>query len=411
MYLQLILSQDSSWLVLTQPLNLARMAIQGTYIVKKSDIMEHSMSFEPKWVEDSASQIRITDFQAYPLGQKAYVKIATNMEVEGWGEINNMETEVACQLARSLSEMIMGENPTRIEHHWQRLFRAHRNLRGGGLMVHTISAIDMALWDIAGKLWQVPVYRLLGGPCRDRIWRYPSPKAIKIGPGGSKPFVGTPTEIADLVDRVKQAREGVGPDGAVMFDAHSCLPPPILQQFARYLQSDDLLFLEESWVPGNIEVMRKIRDAVPVPLATGERDRTIWEVREILEAQVIDILQPDCGHGGGISQMRKIATLAESHHVPLAPHCTMSNLGLTASLHVSASIPFFLIHEGYDGVLPDTLAGRSWQMDQEGYLSLPEGIGLCVEVDEDEVIAFSQQPNREFSWPNSRLKDGSIADY
>ena len=134
--------------------------------------------------------------------------------------------------------------------------------------------------------------------------------------------MGTPTEIVDLVDRVKQAREGVGPDGAVMFDAHSCLPPPILQQFARYLQSDDLLFLEESWVPGNIEVMRKIRDAVPVPLATGERDRTIWEVREILEAQVIDILQPDCGHGGGISQMRKIATLAESHHVPLAPHCT-----------------------------------------------------------------------------------------
>ena len=203
------------------------------------------MSFEPKWVEDSASQIRITDFQAYPLGQKAYVKIATNMEVEGWGEINNMETEVACQLARSLSEMIMGENPTRIEHHWQRLFRAHRNLRGGGLMVHTISAIDMALWDIAGKLWRVPVYRLLGGPCRDRIWRYPSPKAIKIGPGGSKPFVGTPTEIADLVGRVKQARERVGPDGAVMFDAHSCLPPPILQQFARHLESDSLLFLEE----------------------------------------------------------------------------------------------------------------------------------------------------------------------
>ena len=108
--------------------------------------------------------------------------------------------------------------------------------------------------------------------------------------------------------------------------------------------------------------------------------------------------------------MRKIATLAESHHVPLAPHCTMSNLGLTASLHVSASIPFFLIHEGYDGVLPDTLARRSWQMDQEGYLSLPEGVGLCVEVNEDEVIAFSQHPSRQFSWPNSRLKDGSIAD-
>ena len=98
------------------------------------------------------------------MGVKAYVKIETNMGVTGWGEINNMETTVTCALARSLSEMIIGENPTRIEHHWQRLFRAHRNIRGGGLMVHTISAIDMALWDIAGKLWGVPVYRLLGGP-------------------------------------------------------------------------------------------------------------------------------------------------------------------------------------------------------------------------------------------------------
>ena len=107
------------------------------------------MSFNPNQVRDSASHIRITDFQAYPMGQKAYVKIVTNMGVEGWGEINNMETKIACQLSVSLSEMIIGENPTKIEHHWQRLFRAHRNLRGGGLMVHCISAIDIALWDIA----------------------------------------------------------------------------------------------------------------------------------------------------------------------------------------------------------------------------------------------------------------------
>ena len=95
-------------------------------------------------------------------------------------------------------------------------------------MVHCISAIDMALWDIAGKLWKVPVYRLLGGPCRKKVWCYPSPKAIKIGPGSPKPFAGTPMEITDLVNRVRKAREQVGPGGVVMFDAHSCLPPPIL---------------------------------------------------------------------------------------------------------------------------------------------------------------------------------------
>jgi len=359
--------------------------------------------------------LRIVDVDASDRGHWLFVVVDTDAGITGLGEASQSGNDRLVQAALlQMGEQIEGQDPTQPEVMWDRLVGGGGSVfsgKSGRVGATAISAIDQALWDIAGKLWRVPVYRLLGGPCRDRIWRYPSPKAIKIGPGGSKPFVGTPTEIEDLVGRVKQARERVGPDGAVMFDAHSCLPPPILQQFARHLESDSLLFLEESWVPGNIEVMRKIRNAVTVPLATGERDRTIWEVREILEAQVIDILQPDCGHGGGISQMRKIATLAESHHVPLAPHCTMSNLGLTASLHVSASIPFFLIHEGYDGVLPDTLAGRSWQMDQEGYLSLPEGVGLCVEVNEDEVIAFSQHPSRQFSWPNSRLKDGSIADY
>jgi galactonate dehydratase len=278
-------------------------------------------------------------------------------------------------------------------------------------MLHVISAIDMALWDIAGKLYGVPVYRLLGGPVRDKIWMYPSPKAIKVSPGGGQAFAGTPADVEGLVERVRQARAKVGPDGAVMFDAHSCLPPPLVKQFASYLKSDDLLFLEEAWVPGNIDVMRKVRASVSVPLATGERDRTIWEVREILEAQVIDILQPDCGHGGGISQMKKVAALAEAHLVPLAPHCTMSSLGLTASLHVAASVPFFLIHEGYQNVLPDDVARKTWTMDEDGYVSLPEGPGLGVEIDETRAREVGREENRQFSWPENRLPDGSVADY
>ena len=365
----------------------------------------------PPDLEDRGSNIRVTSLTAYPMNPKAYVKIDTNMGVSGWGEINNMETEVACTLARSLSELIIGENPTRVEHLWQRMFRAHRNIRGGGLMVHTISAIDMALWDIAGKLYGVPVYRLLGGPVREKIWKYPSPKAIKVGPGGSHYHAGTPAEIEALVQTVHAAREKVGRDGAVMFDAHSMLPPPIVKQFAGHLKSDDLLFLEEAWVPGNIDVMARLRESVPVPLATGERDRTIWEVREILEAQVVDILQPDCGHGGGISQMRKVAALAEAHHIPIAPHCTMSHLGLTASLHVSAAVPFFLIHEGYEGVLPDGIANKHWEMDEEGYVSLPEGPGLGVEVDEARVVELASDTSRKFQWPKPTLRDGSVADY
>ena len=288
-------------------------------------------------VEDRGSAIRVERLTAIPVGAKGYVKVETNMGVVGWGEINNMETKVACALAESLGSLIVGENPTRIEHHWQRLFRAHRNLRGGGLMLHVIAAIDMALWDIAGKLYQVPVYRLLGGPCRDKVWMYPSPKAIKVGPGGAQYHAGTPAEVVELVQRVADARAKVGPDGAVMFDAHSMLPLPLVKQFAGYLKPDDLLFLEEAWVPGNIEAMHKLRAAVPVPLATGERDRTIWEVREILEAQVVDILQPDCGHGGGISQMQKVAALVRGasradcpalHHVVFGPDGELTRGGI-----------------------------------------------------------------------------------
>lgn len=361
--------------------------------------------------EDKASSIRVSGLTAIPVGRKGYVKVETNAGVVGWGEINNMDTKVACALAVSLSQIIIGENPTRTEHLWQRMFRAHRNLRNGGLMMHTISAIDMALWDICGKLHGVPVYRLLGGPCRDKIWMYPGPNAIKTSPGGPQNFAGTPVEIKGLLQKIKEAREKVGPDGAVMFDAHSCMPPPIVKQFAGFLKPDDLLFLEEAWVPGNIEVMRKVRESVPVPLATGERDRTIWEVREILEAQVIDILQPDCGHGGGISQMRKVAALAEAHYVPIAPHCTMSNLGRTASLHVAASVPMFLIHEGYDNVLPEDVAIKSWVMDDDGHVSLPEGPGLGVEVNEARAIEVGQTTEQKFEWPNARLRDGAVSDY
>ena len=362
-------------------------------------------------VEDRGASIRVTRLTAIPAGRKGYVKLETSEGITGWGEINNMVTPVACALAESLAEIVVGENPTRIEHLWQRLFRSHRNLRNGGLMMHTISAVDMALWDITGKLYGVPVYRLLGGPCRDKVWMYPSPKAIKVSPGGAHPHAGTPDMVEAILGRIGAARNKVGCDGAVMFDAHSMLPPPLVRQLGSYLKSDDLLFFEEGWVPGNIDVMRRVREAIPTPLATGERDRTIWEVREILEAQVIDILQPDCGHGGGITQMKKVATLAEANHVPIAPHCTMSYLGLTASLHVAASVPFFLIHEGYTEQMAEGVANKTWAMDAEGYVNLPEGPGLGVEMNETLAREVGLRQDQKFEWPDNRLPDGSVADY
>src|SRR3569832_1014502 len=189
-------------------------------------------------------------------------------------------------------------------------------------MCHTLAGIDMALWDITGKLWGVPVYRLLGGPTRDRIRVYHTDKAQKVPPHGIYEHSGTPTAIARMVQAIATARKNVGPDGAVMFDAHCAVPPATLIQLAAALKPYDVLFIEEPAVPGNIDVFKRLKEQISIPLATGERDRTIWGVLPYLQENCIDILQPDCCHTGGISQMRKIAVLAEPYLIPLAPHCT-----------------------------------------------------------------------------------------
>jgi galactonate dehydratase len=364
-------------------------------------------------VADRGSSIKLTRLTATPVGPKVYVKLETNHGLTGWGEITGLEPNVAAALARSMFELLDGENPTRIEHLWQKIFRAHRDMRGGPFMVHTLSAIDVALWDIAGKLWGEPVYRLLGGPCRDKICMYPTPKAQKTGTGGPHPFSGDPKDIEQLVKLVRDARQRVGPDGTVMFDAHCAVPVATLIQFAAAIESSDVLFIEEPAVPGNIEVFKELKQQIRVPLATGERDRTIWGVMPYLQERVIDILQPDCAHTGGISQMRKIAALAETFFVPLAPHCTCSELGLTASLHAAAAVPLFLIHEGYlDGhLMPPGVARKHWQIDADGYASLPEGPGLGVEIDEAKMAQVAADPNRKFKWPHPTYPDGSVRDY
>lgn len=364
-------------------------------------------------VVDRSSTIRITGMKTYWVGPVVYLKIETNHGVSGWGDLKGVDPRPAKVLAESLFELIDGENPTRIEHLWQKLYRAHRDIRGGALMVHTLAAIDIALWDLAGKLWNVPIYRLLGGPTRDRIRVYHTDKAKKVPPHGVYEHSGTPADIERMVKAIARAREKVGPDGVVMFDAHSAVPPATLIQLAAALKPYDLLFIEEPAVPGNIEVFKRLKQHINIPLATGERDRTIWGMIPYLHEGCIDILQPDCNHTGGISQMKKIAVLAEAYHVPIAPHCTATFLGIAASLHVVSSIPFFLIHEFYPqnaGFNVPGLTRMAFELDKDGYIGLPPGPGLGVEVDEQLLEKEAQKPQR-YKWPRATLKDGSVADY
>src|SRR6185295_12822566 len=168
------------------------------------------------------------------------------------------------------------------------------------------------------------------------------------------------------VTYIQGERKRVGADGIVIFDAHCALPPPFLIQLASALNPTDVTFIEEPAVPGNIEVFKRLKAAIKVPLASGELDRTIWEFLPYLQERCLDVLQPDCAHCGGISQVRKIATLAETFHTPLAPHCVTTDLGVTASMHVSATVPFFLIHEYYPQITPPGLVKKSWTVDKEG---------------------------------------------
>ena len=364
-------------------------------------------------VADRSSSIRITGIKTYWVGPIVYVKIETSHGISGWGEVKGTDPRVGKVCVESLFELVDGENPTRIEHLWQKMFRAHRDIRGGAILIHAMSAIDVALWDIAGKLWNTPIYRLLGGPTRDRIRVYHTPLAQKCAPGGPYPHAATPADVEAILERIKWARDKVGPKGAVMFDAHSAVPPATLILVAAAIKPYDVMFIEEPAVPGNIEVFKRLKEKIDIPLATGERDRTIYEVLPYLQERCIDILQPDCSHTGGISQMRKIATLAEAYYVPLAPHCTGSFLGIAASLHVTAAIPLFLIHEFYpeDARLnPPGILRMEYAYDDEGTIGLPPGPGPGVEVDEKLLAAEAAKP-QTYKWPGGKLKDGSIADY
>ncbi len=361
-------------------------------------------------VADRTSSIRITKLTATPMQRKVYLKIETNHGVTGWGEIDQLEPYVAALLARSLFELLNGENPTRIEYLWQKIYRSHRDMRGGPFMTHTLAGIDMALWDIAGKLWGVPMYRLLGGPTRDKVRVYPSATATKVG-AGPEEFSGTPADMERHVRNIANARKQVGPAGMVMFDAHCALPPPFLIQLAGAIQPYDVTYIEEPAVPGNIEVFKRIKQHVKIPLAIGEQARTIWDVIPYLQERVGDFLQVDMAHTGGPSQLLKIAMLGEAYHVPIAPHSVTTDLGMSASLHVSASVPLFLIHEYYPSITPKDLIRKTWEVDKDGNASLPTGVGLGCEVNEARLDELSKQSSKP-EWPTrGRLKDGSIADY
>ena len=217
-------------------------------------------------VADRGANLKITSLRGFRVGTKAYVKIGTNRDFVGWGEVTGLDPNVAVALAHSLFELLDGENPTRVEHLWQKLYRSHRDMRGGPFMVHVLSAIDSCLWDITGKAWGVPVYRLLGGPVRDKLRLYPTPNAHKTGTGGPHPFSGNPKDIENLVRNVEHSRQMVA-----RRPGHVRHATPADIQLAA---APSLRCVVREEVSCREMSVSAAKEAIDIPLASGERDRT-----------------------------------------------------------------------------------------------------------------------------------------
>lgn len=364
-------------------------------------------------------QLRITDILTYNTG-RLYVRITTdNRDIEGFGEINYGDSDIASTIINTYKPLLLNTDPTRIEYLWQLMYRAHRNLRNGSTLIAAFAGIDMALWDILGKVANLPVHTLLGGPVRDRILFYPSPKAYKCTSHVIHDMIQTPATVDSIANDMEKTRERLGKDGYLMYDGHGKLTPQAAIQLCKRIEHLMPLYMEEVVPPEHNADLVKVKRATTVPLAVGERMATIHEFRPVLEAQAADVLNADIVTIGGISQLHKLAHIAELYALPLAPHGTHSLLGLAASLHVDAAHHNFLIQEAYPNHTPFLSAdwmpkddkGNPWPKDS--HMPIPKGPGLGVKVDinalEEAAAKHAEKPDKGINKAYFR-NDGTPGD-
>ena len=380
--------------------------------------------------------MRITEVRTYimesPGREYVFVKVLTDDGLHGWGEGTlEMKQGTVAAAVRDLEGFVLGEDPTRIDYLWQRMYR-HGFWRGGVAILSAISAIEQALWDITGKAFGQPVYKLLGGAVRDYIPCYTHTgdperaqalmaegwRAFKFGPRGRRER-GERGRIVDERELVRETarsyarmREACGDDVQLMCDVHGRLRPAAAIRLGRALEPYDLLFLEEPVPPDNIQSLRLVREAgLAMDLATGERAFTKWGFREMIEQQLVDIIQPDICHDGGIKETLKIGALAETYNILVAPHNPNGPVGTAASVHAAAVMPNFLILEYANSPTRDACQAASEAecfKARNGRIELPTKPGLGIELDEDYLAGHPYQGVK--LWPGLRYADGGLAD-
>jgi len=367
--------------------------------------------------------MRITKLETFLVQPRwLFLKVHTDAGIVGLGEPIVEGRAETCQTAiRELESDLIGQDPRPVAHHWQAMYR-HAFYRGGPVLTSAISGIDQALWDIKGKALGVPVYELLGGPTRDRIRVYAharSPEAIqrrkaegftafKTGPSKRRPprAVEPPSFIRRVAEGFERLREAAGEDADIGIDFHGAISPQLAKPLIKALEPYHPMFIEEPIACQDVEGMAELARGTHLPIATGERIFTKWGFREILEHRAASILQPDLCHAGGITEVRLIAGMAESYYATIAPHNPLGPISLAAGLQLAASIPNFLCQEQVslgEGYLKEPFQVR------DGYIDLPKGPGLGIELDED---ALAEKIGHDWQNPQSYdIFDGSVVDW
>lgn len=357
------------------------------------------------------------------------VKVLTDTEIYGWGEATLEGKEPTVEAAvHQLGEQLIGHDPLAVEHHWQVLYR-HGFWRGGVVLNSALAALDQALWDIRGKAWGVPVYRLLGGPTRNHIRLYTHVgiyqpalmvedaqrdiadgyTAMKTGAWAGDAALPEAERIAAFAERIGLLRKTVGPHIDIMVDDHGRGRPSSAVRLMQALEPYNLFFLEEPTQPDDVEGLARVRAAGPkMDLATGERLYSKWDFRTLLEQRLVDVIQPDLCHAGGISECKKIAALAEAYYVKVAPHNPQGPVATAAAAHLAMAIPNFHILE-YVRQEPyrDQALREAWVV-EKGQLTVPDRPGLGVELNEEVLLA--SPPRLQRGPRNAFMADGSVFD-
>lgn len=367
-----------------------------------------------------------------------FLKIETDEGISGWGEpvIEGRALTVEAAV-HELADYLIGQDPLKIEDHWQVMYRAGF-YRGGPILMSAIAGIDQALWDIKGRAYGQPVHQLLGGPCRDKIKVYswvggdrPADvaqaakaavgrgfQALKMNGTEELQIVDSFAKIDQVVETLATVREAVGPHIGLGVDFHGRVHRPMAKALIRELEQFRLMFIEEPLLSEHLDAIAEISKLTATPIALGERLYSRWDFRAVLESRAVDIIQPDLSHAGGITECRKIAAMAEAYDVALAPHCPLGPIALAACLQVDAVSYNAFIQEQSLGIhyngpgrdLLDYLVDPNVFAYADGMVAIPQGVGLGIEVNEEAVIEASKIGHR---WRNPvwRHEDGSVAEW